>query len=97
MPNARLRRCRPAAPVSRLESPTPSVLRKGRCAELIRRRVFPVHIVARPPAMMRNVINFDSCLAGGPYDRAKIVEQVDLLGDVLHPRPELSHALKKSL
>ena len=40
--------------------------------------------------MMRNVINLDSRLAGGPHDRAKIVEQVDLLGDVLDPRPELS-------
>src|SRR5580704_9650509 len=81
-----------------VESPTPSILRKGLSlcsAELIRRRVFPVYKIARLPAMMRNVINFDPCLAGRPYDRAKIVEQVDLLGDVLDPRPELSSRTQK--
>jgi hypothetical protein len=40
--------------------------------------------------MMPNVINPDSRVAGGPHDGAKIVEQVDLSGDVLELGPEFS-------
>src|SRR6266446_10961829 len=59
-------------------------------AELIGRRILPVHVVARFPAVVRHVIDFDAGFAGRTHDGAQVVEKIDLLRHVLDPGPELA-------
>src|SRR5229473_2556328 len=83
-----------------VEGAAPRAFRKGLTlagAELIGRRILPVHVVARFPAVMRHVIDLDAGLAGRAHDGAQVVEQIDLLRHLLDPRPELAPSLRKSL
>lgn len=64
-------------------------------AELVRRRVLPVHIVARFPAVMRNMVDLDASLAGRGDERTQIVEQVHFLRHILDPRPQLAAFAQK--
>src|SRR5713226_4133242 len=59
-------------------------------AELIGRRILPVHVIARFPAVMGHVIDLDAGLAGRAHNGAQVVEKIDLLRHVLDPGPELA-------
>jgi len=72
---------------------TPRAFRKNltlASAELIGRRILPVHVVARFPTVVRHVIDLDAGLTGCTHDGAQVVEQIDLLRHVLDPGPELA-------
>jgi hypothetical protein len=59
-------------------------------AELVGRRILPVHVIARFPAVMGHVIDLDAGLAGCAHNGAQVVEKIDLLRHVLDPGPELA-------
>jgi hypothetical protein len=72
---------------------TPRAFRKSltlASAELIGRRILPVHVVARFPVVVRHVIDLDAGLTGCTHDGAQVVEQIDLLRHALDPGPELA-------
>src|SRR5229473_5605138 len=59
-------------------------------AELIGRRILPVHVIARFPPVMGYVIDLDAGLAGRAHNGAQVVEQIDLLRHVPDPGPKLA-------
>src|SRR4029453_3692050 len=59
-------------------------------SELVRRRVFPVDVVARFPPMVRHMVDRDAEFAGRAHDGAKVIKKIVLFGHVLHPWPQLA-------
>jgi len=62
--------------------------------QLVRRRILPVDIVARFPAMVRHMIDLDTRVAGSSHYR-KVVHHIVLSRDVLDPRDQLPALTQK--